>query len=46
VESATAASLLHTVKVPFVPAFGKAFSVTVTVAVVFAQGAVPDTVYV
>jgi hypothetical protein len=41
---ATAASLLHTVNVPFVPAFGAAFSVTVTVAVAFVQGAVPVTV--
>jgi hypothetical protein len=39
-----AASLLHTVNVPFVPAIGAAFSVTVTVAVAFAQGAMPVTV--
>jgi len=43
---ATAAPLLHTVNVPFVPAFGAAFSVTVTVAVAFTQGATPVTVYV
>ena len=42
----TEALLLHTVSVPFVPAFGAAFSVTVTVAVEFAQGATPATVYV
>jgi len=42
----TAAPLLHTVNVPFVPAFGAAFSVTVTVAVAFTHGAVPVTVYV
>jgi hypothetical protein len=41
---ATAASLLQTVNVPFVPAFGAVFSVTVTVAVAFVQGAVPVTV--
>jgi hypothetical protein len=41
---ATAASLLHTVNVPFIPAFGAVFSVTVTVAVAFAHGAVPVTV--
>jgi hypothetical protein len=38
------APLLQTVKVPFVPAFGSPVSVTVTVAVAFAQGAVPVTV--
>jgi hypothetical protein len=44
VTNPTEASVLHTVNVPFVPAFGAAFSVTVTVAVAFVQGAVPVTV--
>jgi len=44
--NATDAPLLQIVSVPFVPAFGAAFSVTVNVAVAFAQGAVPVTVYV
>jgi hypothetical protein len=46
VESAVATLFEHNVKVPSVPAFGNAFSVTVTVAVAFEQGAVPVTVYV
>jgi hypothetical protein len=36
--------VLHTVKVPFVPAFGSPVSMTVTVAVAFVHGAVPVTV--
>ena len=40
----TDALLLHTVSVPLVPAVGAAFSVTVTVAVAFAQGTTPVTV--
>jgi hypothetical protein len=42
----TDALVLHSVSVPSVPAFVEAFSVTVTVAVAFEQGAVPVTVYV
>ena len=38
--------MLHSVSVPFVPAFGAAFSVTVTVADAFGHGATPVTVYV
>ena len=42
--NATLAPVLHTANVPLEPAFGAAFSVTVTVAVAFVQGAVPFTV--
>ena len=42
--NATATPLLQTESVPLVPAFGSAFSVTVTVAVEFTQGATPVTV--
>ncbi len=37
--------LLHTSTVPLVPAFGAVFTVTVTNAVSFSQGAVPFTTY-
>ena len=39
-----AAPLLQKALVPFVPAFAAGFTVTATVAVEFAQGAVPVTV--
>ena len=42
----TDAPLLHKVNVPSEPALVAAFSVTVTVAVAFVQGATPVTVYV
>ena len=40
----TAAPLLHRVTEPLLPAFAAVFTVTATVAVAFAQGAVPVTV--
>ena len=40
----TAEPLLHRVIEPFEPAFAAGFTVTATVAVAFAQGAVPVTV--
>ena len=42
----TAAPLLQSVIAPFVPAFAAVFTVTATVAVAFAHGATPVTVYV
>jgi hypothetical protein len=36
--------LLHTVVLPFVPAFGAEFTETVTVALALVHGAVPATV--
>jgi hypothetical protein len=44
VKRSNAGALLHTVNVPFVPAFGAAFTVTVTVAWSFTHGAEPATV--
>ena len=46
VDKTTDVPSLHTVKVPLVPALAATVSVTVAVAVEFAQGAVPVTVYV